>query len=82
MIDLEDRRTLVRNIEVAHSAGARLQPACQTAGITVRTLQRWKAQEGLTKGDGRPQALRPPPSHALSEAERAKLLSVADEPRF
>ena len=42
MIDLEDRRTLVRNIEVAHSAGARLQPACQTAGITVRTLQRWK----------------------------------------
>jgi transposase InsO family protein len=82
MIGLEDRQALCRDIEVAHTAGARLAPACETAGIDLRTLQRWKAQEGLTAGDGRPQAVRPTPSHALSEAERAALLAVANEPRF
>ena len=82
MIGLEDRQALARNIDVAHAAGARLQQACEIAGIDARTLQRWKAQEGLTAGDGRPQALRPMPSHALSPAERAALLTVANEPRF
>lgn len=59
-----------------------MQPACEIAGIDMRTLQRWKAQAGLTAGDGRPQAVRPTPSHALSAAERAALLAVANEPRF
>ena len=52
------------------------------AGIDVRTLQRWKAHEGLVLGDGRPEAVRPTPSHALSADERAAVLSVANEPRF
>jgi putative transposase len=82
MIGLEDRQALAQDIEVAHGAGARLRPACQTAGIELRTLQRWKAQEGLKAGDGRPHALRPQPSHALSQGERAQLLAVANEPRF
>ena len=82
MIGLEDRQALARDIDVAHGAGARLRPACQTAGIELRTLQRWKAQEGLMAGDGRPHALRPLPSHALSQDERAQLLAVANEPRF
>jgi transposase InsO family protein len=82
MIGLEDRQALAQDIDTAHAAGARLQPACEVAGIDARTLQRWKAQEGLTAGDGRPQAVRPTPSHALSPAERAALLAVANEPRF
>ena len=82
MIGLEDRQALARDISVAHGAGARLGLACQTAGIELRTLQRWKAQQGLTAGDGRPRALRPVPSHALSLAERAQLLAVANQPRF
>ena len=82
MIDLEDRQALARDIDAAHSAGARLRPACETAGIDARTLQRWKGKEGLTAGDGRPQAVRPTPGHALSPEERAALLAVANEPRF
>ncbi len=82
MIGLEDRQALARDIETAHAAGARLQPACDTAGIDVRTLQRWRARAGLTAGDGRPSAVRPMPSHALSAMERAALLAVANEPRF
>lgn len=82
MIGLEDRQALAQDIEAARSAGARLQPACEIAGIDVRTLQRWKARQGLVLGDGRPQAVRPLPSHALSPEERAALLAVANEPRF
>lgn len=82
MIGLEDRRSLARDIEVAHKAGARLSRACEVAGIDARTLQRWKAHDGLGQGDGRPRAARPAPAHALSPDERARLLQVANEPRF
>ncbi len=82
MIVLEDRQALARGIDVAHTAGARLKLACETAGIDLRTLQRWKAFDGLVGGDGRPHAVRATPSHALSEVERAQVLAVANEPRF
>lgn len=82
MIDLGDRQQLAHDIHTAHRAGARLSAACDIAGVDARTLQRWKAQGGLVSGDGRPQAARPVPAHALSPAERAELLRVANEPRF
>jgi len=82
MILIADRRSLAQDIEIARDSGARLEQACEIAGIDARTLQRWRARGGLTQGDGRPAAQRPTPSHALSADERAKLLSVANEPRF
>jgi len=82
MIRLEDRQNMARHIEQAHAAGARLKPACELAGIDRRTLQRWKAGEGLVGGDGRPEAIHATPAHALSDAERAQILTVANEPRF
>lgn len=82
MIGLEARQNLARNIHAAQQAGARLKLACATAGIDVRTLQRWKARDGLMAGDGRPAAQRPVPAHALSPAERAEVLRVANEVRF
>ena len=82
MIGLEDRQALARDIHAAQAAGARLKPACETAGIDLRTLQRWQAGDGLVGGDHRPQAVRPTPRHALSEAERAQVLAVANAPRF
>ena len=82
MIALEDRCSLAQDIQDARDGGARLKQVCDVAGIDARTLQRWNAQEGLTNGDGRPAALRPTPSHALSVDERAKLLNVANEARF
>lgn len=82
MIGLEDRRQLASGITTAHRDGARLRAACAIAGIDERTLQRWKAQDGLRVGDGRPRCTRPLPSHALSSAEREALLSIANTPRF
>ena len=82
MIGLEHHQALGRDIHTAHTAGARLKLACETAGIELRTLQRWQAADGLVRGDGRPQAVRARPPHALSEAERAQLVAVPNEPRF
>jgi transposase InsO family protein len=82
MIRLEDRQVIAQAVEQAHKAGARLRPACELAGIDVRTLQRWKAGGGLVRGDRRPEAVRERPAHALTDAERARLLQVANEPRF
>jgi transposase InsO family protein len=82
MIRLEDRQVMVSHIEQAHTAGARLKLACELAGIDVRTLQRWKTSDGLVRGDRRPEAVHETPAHALSDAERAQVLAVANEPRF
>jgi putative transposase len=82
MIRLEDRQTLVSDIDTAREAGARLALACDIAGIDERTFQRWKAGEGLLRGDGRPLAARPTPAHALTESERAAILALANEPRY
>lgn len=82
MIRLDDRQQMAQAIDQAHRAGARLKPACELAGIDVRTLQRWKAADGLVHGDRRPHAVRERPAHALSSAERAEVLRLANEPRF
>ena len=82
MVSLEDRHMIARSVDGAHRDGARLEYACAEAGITVRTLQRWKRCEGVERGDRRPQAVRPVAAHALSEAEREDILRIANEPRF
>jgi putative transposase len=82
MTRLEDRQILVRDIEQARVDGARLAPACALAGIDAGTLRRWKVGDGLRQGDRRPDADRPIPSHALSDAERALIIEIANEPRF
>jgi len=91
MIRLEDRQTLVRDISQARAGGARLVPACTVAGIDLRTLQRWqgnglaadrRGEPGEVRADRRPGAARPTPAHALSEAERAQIIAIANEPRF
>jgi putative transposase len=82
MISLEDRQSIARAVQEAHRDGARPRCACAEAGITVRTLQRWKRCEGLERGDRRPRALRPEPAHALSQTEREEILRIANEPRF
>ena len=82
MTRLEDRRTLAADITVACAAGARLAPACALAGIDLRTFRRWRAGDGQVRADRRPDAVRPTPRHALSEGERARIVALANEPRF
>ena len=79
MISTPDRQTAVALIDEARSAGARLRPCCQVMGITARTYQRW-TQAGEVRSDGRPEAVRPLPSHALTPEERAAVLAVCNTP--
>lgn len=72
----EERQRLVDWIDEAHAAGARLAPACREAGITVRTLQRWRDGDGQVHVDRRPEAVRPPPAHALGAQERAEVMTL------
>ena len=52
------------------------------AGIDARTLQRWRTGGEPARADARPDASRPTLSHALTEQERARIVEVANEPRF
>jgi len=47
MIGLEDRQALTRDIHCAHAAGARLKPACEIAGIDLRTPHATNASGSL-----------------------------------
>jgi len=86
MTSQEDRRALLDEIARAHVAGARLSLACAEAGIDPRTRKRWlggtAAAVGEVNRDRRPEATRPTPSQALSAEERARIVAVANEPRF
>src|SRR5215469_6922018 len=82
MTRLEDRQIILRDIARARSDGARLASACALVGLDPRTLQRWQIGEGISRGDRRVEAHRPVPSHALSEAERARIIAVVNEARF
>jgi putative transposase len=82
MTRTEDRQTLTSEITSACAAGARLAPACRLAGIDARTMQRWRAEDGQVRADRRPDAVRLRPSHTLSAAERARIVELANEPRF
>ena len=51
MVRLENRQRMAQAIDQAHGRSGRVAPACQLAGIDVRTMQRWKAAGGLVDGD-------------------------------
>ena len=78
----EDRLALIDLITEARAGGSRQAPACIVAGVDPRTVQRWRKNDGLTRGDRRPDAVRPAPSHARTEEERAHIVAVANQPRF
>jgi transposase InsO family protein len=82
MTRLEDRQTLVHQITEARARGSRLAPACALAGINPRTIQRWRKDDGLARGDRRPDAVRAVPSHTLTADERARIVAVSNEARF
>ena len=72
------RLQIMCDIEIAVAAGARYQSACACIGLSIRTLQRW--QNGASTQDLRPNSQRNPPAHALSEAEKAQIISVCNLP--
>lgn len=63
----------------ARRAGARLKPACDILGLSVRTVQRWLQQRG---GEDRRHGPKTEPPNKLSERERQRILEVVNSPEF
>jgi len=66
-------------IDEAVASGARIEKACDVVGISTRTLERWRSDEECVDRRAGP---RHAPAHQLTEAERAKILEVANSPEF
>lgn len=66
-------------IDEARQAGARLSKACEILEIGVRTVQRWRRQDG---GQDDRRGPHTPPANKLSEAERQEVLETLNSPRF
>ena len=66
-------------IREAVDAGARRVAASRLLGISMRTLQRWEAESSREDGRCGPYGK---PANALSEAERALVVAVANCPPF
>lgn len=66
-------------MDEAVAAGARLTAACRTAGLSVRTVQRWRVRpdgDDLRRGPVRE------PGNALTADEKAQVLAVMASPRY
>ena len=74
-----EREDIVCLIEDARKAGARLAPACEIIGISAKTYQRWSQPGNVA--DGRLTAQQSPPNK-LSEIERQRLLTTANQPEY
>jgi putative transposase len=79
MTDLAARNFIMDMVEEARLAGARQLEACQTIGMQVRTLQRWRSES--TVGDRRPNRVQQP-ANKLDDLERQRVLAVANSAEF
>lgn len=77
LVPLELRKKIVELIKEAHQNGARLIPACKTAGISKRTYERW-TKDSQVQEDQRKHAVRPTPKNKLTDEEREAILSIVN----
>lgn len=75
----EQRSNTIALIDQARSSGARQKRACETIGISPKTIQRWAKPEN--KQDGRLDA-KHLPTNKLSELERQRIITVVNEAKY
>jgi len=75
----DDRDEIITLITEARNGGARQSEACKIIGISTKTLQRW--HQANNQQDGRLDALHAP-ANKLTELERQRMLSVANESEY
>ena len=66
-------------VDEALAAGARLCAICPILGLSIRTVQRWRCTGGGDDGRHGPNTV---PKNKLSEAERKKVVDIANSPEF
>jgi len=70
---------ILEHLQEATAAGARQSKACETVGLSTRTVQRWQRQDG---GQDQRKGPNQRPQNALSDVERAKVLKTANQPEY
>ena len=73
------REETVRHIDEARQSGARQSKACEVMFISAKTYQRWGRSEN--QQDGRLQA-KHEPVNRLTELERQRMITLANEPEY
>lgn len=66
-------------IAEARAAGARQSACCRELGLDPRTVQRWRVSD---VGDDQRHGPKSAPSNKLSPAERRRVLTIANSPRY
>lgn len=82
MTPLLEREQVVTWIQEAVATGARRWRACEEAGLSLRTLQRWVDGEEKVKVDARTTSTRPEPKNKLSALERQRVLNVCNSAEY
>ncbi len=77
MIPHSERVQCVAWINAEVASGARKGKAWDVVGMTIRTLQNWQVNGGIS-ADKRPDAVRPAPSNKLTPKERDAILTVCN----
>ena len=70
----------MNQIDVSVQQGARQYVACREIGISIRTLQRWKSEDGV-RVDERTQR-HETPANKLTAEERQTVLEVVNSPMY
>lgn len=63
-------------------AGAGREKAAQELEIPLRSLRRWRDEQGVVLEDKRPAAIRPQPKNKLSEAEREQIVATCNDEKY
>ncbi len=66
-------------IDEAVRCGARLEPACETLGLAVRTIQRWQQRGG---GGDRRHGPKSEPPNKFSATDRRRVLKIVNSPEY
>lgn len=82
MISFLDRQNAVLLIDEAHAAGARRVKACEELELSLRTYQRWTAETGHIKTDGRLDTGSREPANKLTMDERKKILEICNQAEY
>lgn len=69
----------LRLLDEAVAAGARLERACDLLGLTVRTVQRWRAEGG---GEDKRRGPASVPHNKLAPAEERRILKLINSPEY
>lgn len=73
------RQDAARSIQEAATSGARVAQACETSGVSAKTLRRWLKtpwEDDQRKGP------KNPPANKLSESERLKVIELANSEKY